>query len=45
MYLATSLWWAAIGVAALVVLVMAVRGAVGVIRDRKRQSHDRMLPP
>ena len=45
MYLAISLWWAAIGVAALVVLALAVRGAVGVIRDRNRQSRDRMLPP
>ncbi len=45
MYLAVSVAWIGVAVAAGLLVILAVIAGRRASRDRKRQSHDRMLPP
>lgn len=45
MYLAASLAWTGVAVAAAIIVILAVVAGRRASRDRKRQAHDRMLPP
>lgn len=45
MYVAVSVAWIGVGVAAVLLVVLVVTAGWRASRDRKRQAYDRMLPP